>query len=97
MKQLPFDPVAATAHVRASDPVLARVIDAVGPCTMKLDATPSLFAALSRAIVYQQLHAKAASTILGRQVVPALYRLLATETLEPPGSGPSREVIAHAR
>jgi 3-methyladenine DNA glycosylase/8-oxoguanine DNA glycosylase len=52
--------------VRASDAALARVIDTVGPFRMQLKKTPSIFAALAEAIVYQQLHAKAASTIFAR-------------------------------
>ena len=63
---LGFDPRTAVAHLRAADPALARVIDAAGPCTMELKRTPSIFAALAEAIVYQQLNGKAAATIYGR-------------------------------
>ena len=66
-----YDPKIAVAHVRASDPKLARVIDAVGPLRMELQKTSSVFFALSEAIVYQQLNGKAAATIFGR--VCALY------------------------
>ncbi len=38
----------------------------VGPCTMALAPTRSVYVALARAIVYQQLHGKAAATIFGR-------------------------------
>lgn len=61
-----FDRAAAVAHLRAADPALARIIDAVGPFTMELKRTRSLFAALAEAIIYQQLHGKAAATIYGR-------------------------------
>ena len=61
-----FDPAVAVAHLRASDAVLARLIDDVGPFGMRLDRTPSIFAALAEAIVYQQLTAKAAATIFAR-------------------------------
>jgi O-6-methylguanine DNA methyltransferase len=61
-----FDRDAAVEHVRASDPALARLIDAVGPFRMKLAGTQSLFVALAQAIVYQQLNGKAAATIFGR-------------------------------
>jgi methylated-DNA-[protein]-cysteine S-methyltransferase len=67
-----FDPAAAVAHLRAVEPALARLIDAVGPFAMRLNQTPSLFAALAEAIVYQQLTGKAAATIFGR--VRALFR-----------------------
>ena len=61
-----FDPDAAVEHLRASDPALARVMDAIGPFRMRLKSTPSIFVALAEAIVYQQLTAKAAGTIFGR-------------------------------
>jgi 3-methyladenine DNA glycosylase/8-oxoguanine DNA glycosylase len=66
-----YDPKVAVAHVRASDPKLARVIDAVGPLRMELQKTSSVFVALAEAIVYQQLNGRAAATIFGR--VCALY------------------------
>jgi methylated-DNA-[protein]-cysteine S-methyltransferase len=59
---LGFDPAAAVGHVRASDPALARIIDAAGPFRLQLRRTPSIFVALTEAIVYQQLTAKAAAT-----------------------------------
>src|SRR5262249_25162579 len=52
--------------LRASDAALARVIDAVGPFRLDLKRTPSIFAALTEAIVYQQLTGKAAATIFAR-------------------------------
>ncbi|MBK5297357.1 MAG: methylated-DNA--[protein]-cysteine S-methyltransferase [Vicinamibacteria bacterium] len=66
-----FDPAEAVAHVRASDPVMARLIDAVGPFSMELKTTPSLFVALAESIVYQQLTGRAAATIFAR--VRALF------------------------
>ena len=63
---LGFDPKAAVRHLRASDPALARVIDAVGPFRLELKKTASVFGALAEAIVYQQLTGKAAATIFGR-------------------------------
>jgi len=61
-----FDPDAAIAHLRTADPRLARVIDAAGPFRMQLKRTPSVFVALTEAIVHQQLSGKAAATIYGR-------------------------------
>jgi methylated-DNA-[protein]-cysteine S-methyltransferase len=66
-----FVPAAAVAHLRAADPVLARLIDEVGPFAMRLDRAPTLFVALAEAIVFQQLTAKAAATIFAR--VRALF------------------------
>jgi len=64
-----FDPVEAVAHLRTSDAVLGALIDRVGPLALELKSADSLFEAMLRSIVYQQLHAKAASTILGRVLV----------------------------
>lgn len=57
---------ASVAHLKRVDPVLARVIDAVGPCRIQLRTEGTHFQALTRSIIYQQLSGKAASTILGR-------------------------------
>jgi methylated-DNA-[protein]-cysteine S-methyltransferase len=61
-----FDPGAAVAHLRAVDPALGRVIDAVGPFALELKKAPSLFGALAEAIFYQQLSGSVAATIYGR-------------------------------
>ncbi|MHB8345574.1 MAG: methylated-DNA--[protein]-cysteine S-methyltransferase [Acidiferrobacterales bacterium] len=61
-----FDPEIATRHLRRSDPMLARVIDAAGPFRMQLKKTTSVFAALAEAIVHQQLSGNAAVTIFAR-------------------------------
>ena len=61
-----FDARVAVEHVRASDPMLARVIDAVGPFRLQLKRAASSFAALAEAVVYQQLSGKAAATIFAR-------------------------------
>src|SRR5579864_8055029 len=56
----------AMAHLRAADPVLARLIDAVGPIEIALRR--ERFAAFSRAIIFQQLAGAAARTIHDRFV-----------------------------
>jgi len=61
-----FDVAEAVAHVRASDPAMETLVDAVGPFTMELKTTPSLFVALAESIVYQQLTGRAAATIFAR-------------------------------
>jgi O-6-methylguanine DNA methyltransferase len=63
---LPFDPDLAIAHLRASDTVLARAIDEIGPFRMRLRPASSLFAILAQAIVNQQLNGKAAAAIFAR-------------------------------
>lgn len=61
-----YEPAAALAHLRQADPELAAVIERVGPYALELHETASLFEAMLRSIVYQQLHGKAAASILAR-------------------------------
>ncbi|MDI1335632.1 MAG: hypothetical protein PSU94_05545 [Lacunisphaera sp.] len=61
-----YEPAAALAHLRAGDAELAALIDRVGPFALQLTTAGSLFEAMLRSIVYQQLHAKAAASIHGR-------------------------------
>jgi methylated-DNA-[protein]-cysteine S-methyltransferase len=68
---LTFDPAFALDYLRDADPVLGRLIDTVGPFRLQIRRAPSIFIALAEAIVYQQLHAKAAASIFAR--VRALY------------------------
>lgn len=56
----------AVAHLRRTDPVLARVIDAVGPLRIEHKTTTTLFGALAEAIIHQQLNGRAAATIHAR-------------------------------
>ena len=58
-----YDITAALAHLTAADPKLARLIARAGPFTMRLAHAQSPFQALTEAIIYQQLHGKAAATI----------------------------------
>jgi DNA-3-methyladenine glycosylase II len=57
---------AALRHLRAVDPVMKRVIAAVGPCRYTPRAEGTHFDALVRSVIYQQISGKAAATILGR-------------------------------
>jgi DNA-3-methyladenine glycosylase II len=54
----------AILHLKKCDPVLAAIIEQVGPYRMNYDEPA--FASLAEAIVYQQLHGKAAATIFKR-------------------------------
>jgi DNA-3-methyladenine glycosylase II len=51
----------ARRHLARRDPVLKRLIAAVGPCTMRVD--PNGFVVLARSIVSQQISSKAAASI----------------------------------
>lgn len=90
-------------HLRNVDPVLASVIDRVGPCRLEPRREGTHFDALVRSIVYQQLSGKAASTILGRvhglfgDRSPMPAELLATpdETLR--AAGLSRQKLSYLK
>ncbi len=58
--------LAAVRHLRRTDPVLRRVIERVGPCRFGRITDHTHFHHLARAIAYQQLSTKAATTIFGR-------------------------------
>lgn len=56
----------AMAHLKSVDPVMAHVIERVGPITLTPRSEGTHFEILIRSIVYQQLSGKAAATIHGR-------------------------------
>jgi DNA-3-methyladenine glycosylase II len=64
MKPLPS--VAAVRHLTRQDPVMKQIIGRVGPCTLKPRTRRSPYEALLQSVIYQQLHGKAAETILNR-------------------------------
>jgi 3-methyladenine DNA glycosylase/8-oxoguanine DNA glycosylase len=75
-----FDPEVAYGHLTMVDPQLATMMARVGRFNMRPEPTQSLFTALLRSIVYQQLSGKAAATILGR-----VNRLFAPRRFPTPG------------
>jgi DNA-3-methyladenine glycosylase II len=56
----------AAKHLRKVDPTMARLIRDVGLCTFEAKMERSTFEALIRAVAHQQLHGKAAESILRR-------------------------------
>ena len=62
----PYPIAEAVRALRAADPKLGGLIDRAGPFTLRLPAQGSPFEALLRAILYQQLHGKAAAAIHAR-------------------------------
>jgi 3-methyladenine DNA glycosylase/8-oxoguanine DNA glycosylase len=93
----------ATRHLGSCDPVLRRVIDKVGAYRPEPPHRGSHFSALTRAIVFQQLSGKAASTILSR--VHGLYggraptprQLLETPDASLRGAGISNQKLGYLR
>ena len=65
-----MDPInsEATGHLSRIDPVMRRLIADVGPFSLKPKVRRSPFESLVRAIAYQQLHDKAAESILRRLI-----------------------------
>jgi 3-methyladenine DNA glycosylase/8-oxoguanine DNA glycosylase len=57
---------AGRAALMRADPTLGRHMEKVGPYTLEIEALTSVYEALARSIVYQQLTGKAAATIYGR-------------------------------
>src|SRR2546425_201244 len=55
----------STKHLSKVDPVMAQLIERVGPVTLK-PRRLAPFQSVVQAIIYQQLSGKAAETILGR-------------------------------
>ena len=97
----PFDASIALAHLRKSDARLCALIERV---PFELQATPlrSVFEALLRTIVYQQLNGKAAATIHGRvldllpgrKVEPGALLALSPEQLRAAGLSRSKVLSA---
>ena len=90
-------------RLKVADPVLAGVIEAVGPCRLQLSTEGTHFEALARAIVFQQLSGKAASTIYGRFAalfpggVPTPKGVLAASDESLRAAGLSRQKTAYLR
>lgn len=88
----------ARRHFGAIDPVMLSLVRRVGPCRLDQRVAPDAFQALLRAIVAQQVSARAARTVYGRlcDLVPdGIIRadaLLAhdPETLRATGLGPAK-------
>lgn len=61
-----YNALQACEELSAADPVLGKLIKQVGHFQLKVQSSHSPFEALLEAIIYQQLHGKAAATILKR-------------------------------
>lgn len=94
----------ATQHLARVDPVMRRLIRAVGPFTLMPKNRRSPFESLVRAIAYQQLHDKAAASILARFIAlfprrrfPKPDELLAVKSTAIRQAGFSRPKVAALR
>jgi len=91
---------AALKHLALTDPIMRRIIRTIGPCTLEPQARRSPYEALVRAVVYQQLHGRAAAAILGRFIAlfggktfPRPRAVLAMSTRKMRGAGLSRAKV----
>src|SRR5512146_1229744 len=93
---------ASVKYLKRVDPVLAQVIETVGPCRIQLRTEGTHYQALVRSIIYQQLSGKAAGTILSRfnslyGGTPEPHAVLATRDEQLRAVGLSRQKIAYLR
>jgi 3-methyladenine DNA glycosylase/8-oxoguanine DNA glycosylase len=63
---LPSPHAEGQRHLSQADPILAAIIERVGPCTVAAATKQDIFQALLRSIIYQQLHGRAAAAIHAR-------------------------------
>ncbi|MBV9156406.1 MAG: DNA-3-methyladenine glycosylase 2 family protein [Acidobacteriaceae bacterium] len=87
----------ATLHLQKADPVMAQIIQRVGPCQFAI--REPTFETLARSITFQQLHGKAARSIferlrkaVGRRFTATAFLKLTQEELR--ACGLSRQKIA---
>ena len=92
---------AEVRHLSKTDPVMKRLIREIGPYRLTPRVRRSPFESLARAIAHQQLHEKAAESILGRFVAlfprrrfPQPDDLLAMNEQAIHGAGFSRAKVA---
>jgi DNA-3-methyladenine glycosylase II len=90
----------ALRHLSRADPVMRTLIRRTGPCTITIRRRWSPFQSLVRAVVYQQLHGRAAAAIFGRLVAlfgasafPSPEAVLAMSPRRLRGAGLSRAKV----
>jgi DNA-3-methyladenine glycosylase II len=93
----------AVRHLRAADPVMARIVRDVGSCGLAVDRRLPPFAYLTAAIVHQQITGKAAASICRKLRAhaggrwPRPDQILASTDAELRACGLSRQKIAYLR
>lgn len=99
ISNLPMDYTSAITHLQAVDPVLAGLIERVGPCELR--PSGHSFAGLADAIVAQQISVQAAAAIWGRLekllAVVEPVALLARSDDELRGVGLSAQKVRYLR
>ena len=103
-KRLKFQPARAYQHLREADPVIARLIDQIGPYTPRPDGGDP-YERMVRTILYQQLAGPAASAIQRKwfsfygdeTATPTPQQILATSDEEFRSCGVSRQKLGYLR
>jgi len=99
----PINYATAINFLQQSDPVLAQLIERIGPCQLdQAQQTGDLLASLSRAIIFQQFSTKAATSIYHRFLglypgTPTAADILNTPIDSLRSAGISRPKIAYLR
>jgi DNA-3-methyladenine glycosylase II len=100
-RKLPYDAGAARDHVATADPVMAEIVDRVGPYALEVRGEP--YQSLLRAILYQQLAGPAAAAIERRFLglfdarIPDPSELLAVSDDQLRATGVSRQKASYMR
>lgn len=63
---MPSPHAKAVSHLKKASPAMKALITRIGSCALEVEAARSPFQSLVTAVAHQQLHGKAAATILGR-------------------------------
>jgi DNA-3-methyladenine glycosylase II len=90
----------AITHLKSADPVIAAIIESVGP--YKPRYAPPTFENMARSITYQQLHGRAAATIFGRLLTacndrPTPQSVLALSIEQMRACGLSKQKLSYIR
>ena len=95
---------AAQRDLALADAAMARIIDKIGPCQLRMTWRSHYFRALVEAIIYQQLSGKAAGTILRRfrelypsHRFPTPEQVLKTPMARLRSAGLSRQKISYLK
>ena len=98
-QKYPYNVDRAVSTLRRNDPMMADLIDRVGPYNLKLRDQKTPFQALLQSIIYQQLSGKAAKSIHGRVLnlfphrYPSPSRLMSIRDTELQAAGLSRAKV----
>jgi 3-methyladenine DNA glycosylase/8-oxoguanine DNA glycosylase len=71
-----------TEALRQSDPVMVQIIERHGPCRLEVSVEGGPYDSLASAIIFQQLHGKAAGAIILQRVTDSASLMSKQATLK---------------